>query len=360
LLKKHKQNGENTVMKINYALKSVITILIFTVVASAQSADTVLLSPPPASSDNGKAVPVVAHPNPAVLLKNSNAKLAANKRVVFDMWRTVMNAGHVEQTDKFLTRDYIEHNVMANTGRDAFKAHITAQLQGKRLAKIPEQIQEPLVTIVAEGDFVVLAFVTQYPEPDGSGNTYTSTKFELFRLENGLIAEHWDSVQRVKGVAVASADQGGPAPVVGITGIDQFKFLHNDNLALANNKRLVFDLWRHIPEAGREEFAYLYLDPIYIQHNPNAVTGRDGFIEYFKKRPDSAIDAYLEDPLIVMLAEGDLVVQALQEERKHPDNTDEIYYVTWIDMFRIVDGRAAEHWDTASKGELPAVMQSVK
>lgn len=51
-----------------------------------------------------------------------------------------------------------------------------------------------MVTIVAEGDYVVLAFVTEYPEPDGSG-TYTSTHFDMFRIENGVIAEHWDSIQ---------------------------------------------------------------------------------------------------------------------------------------------------------------------
>jgi predicted SnoaL-like aldol condensation-catalyzing enzyme len=102
--------------------------------------------------------------------------------------------------------------------------------------------------------------------------------------------------------------------------------------------------------------ADLYLDPIYVQHNPNAATGRDGFKEYFAKRPDSAIDTFLEDEIITVVAEGDLVVQVLQEERPHPD-TGETYYVAWVDMFRMEGGRIFEHWDTASKGELPESMQ---
>jgi predicted SnoaL-like aldol condensation-catalyzing enzyme len=53
------------------------------------------------------------------------------------------------------------------------------------------------------------------------------------------------------------------------------------------------------------------------------------------------------------VAEGDLVAQ---EERPHPD-TGETYYVAWFDMFRMQDGRIIEHWDTASKVELPAAMQ---
>ena len=133
--------------------------------------------------------------------------------------------------------------------------------------------------------------------------------------------------------------------------------IYNDDPQLFANKRLAFDVWRHIPEAGREELAELYLDPIYIQHNSNAATGRDGFKEYFSMRPDSAIETTLEDPLVAIVAEGDLVVQVLQEERPHPNKPREIYYVAWFDMFRMKDGRIIEHWDTASKGELPAAMQ---
>jgi len=132
--------------------------------------------------------------------------------------------------------------------------------------------------------------------------------------------------------------------------------LVNDDSGLFQNKRLAYDMWRHMPEAGREELAPLYMDPIYIQHNPNAATGRNGVVEYFAQRPDTSIDSFLEDPLVASVAEGDLVVQVLQEERPHP-KTGETYYVAWFDMFRIENGKLVEHWDTASKGELPAVMQ---
>ena len=90
-----------------------------------------------------------------------------------------------------------------------------------------------------------------------------------------------------------------------------------------------------------------------MQHNPNAVTGRDGFIEYMARRPDTLIDSYLEAPLITMIAEGDLVVQALVGERPDPNHAGEIVKIAWIDMFRVKDGRLIEHWDTAAKGEYP-------
>lgn len=311
------------------------------------------LAPPPAELVAGLPVPVTAHPDQLSLLASDNPQLAANKKLVFDMWRTILLAGQVEQADRFLTEGYIQHNPTAPTGRAAFQQIFSSFVP--RQDNIPETIPE-LVTLVAEGDYVVLALISHYPEPDGSGKTYTSTHFDLFRIENGLIAEHWDSAQLRAGLNVPTPENGGPLPVVGTQGLAQHAMLFNDDARLFANKRLAFDLWRHIPEGGREEMAELYLDPIYIQHNPNAATGRDGFKEYFSRRPDSPIESFLEDPLVAIVAEGDLVVQVLQEERPHPD-TGETYYVAWFDMFRIAGERVIEHWDTASKGELPAAMQ---
>lgn len=313
----------------------------------------VSLAPPHAPLVEGLPVPVTAHPDQLSLLQSADPQLAANKQLVFDMWRTLILAGQVEAADRFLTEGYIQHNPMVPTGRAAFQQFFSSLVP--RQQTVPDTIPE-LVTLIAEGNYVVLALVSHYPEPDGSSNTYTSTHFDLFRIDKGLIAEHWDSEQLRKGLNVAAPDNGGPLPVVGTQGLAQHALLVNADPGLFKNKRLAFDLWRHIPEGGREEMAELYLDPTYIQHNPNAATGRDGFKEYFSRRPDSPIDTFLEDPLVASVAEGDLVVQVLQEERPHPD-TGATYYVAWFDMFRFAGERVIEHWDTASKGELPAAMQ---
>ncbi|HHX83378.1 MAG TPA: SnoaL-like domain-containing protein [Pseudomonadaceae bacterium] len=313
------------------------------------------LAPPHAPLVEGLPVPVTAHPDQLSLLASPLPALAANKQLVFDMWRTVMLAGQVDQTERFFAADFEQHSPLVRNGREAFKSHFGSRLE--RQEAIPETIPG-LVTLVAEGDFVVLAQVSHYLEPDGSGDTYTSTRFDVFRLHNGQIAAQWTSDQLRPGLNLPDTANGGPLPVEGIQGLAQHAMLFNDDPALFANKRLAFDLWRHIPEAGREEMAELYIDEIYIQHNPNAATGREGFKEYFSLRPDSSIDTWLEDPLVASVAEGDLVVQVLQEERPHPD-TGETYYVAWIDMFRIQDGLVIEHWDTASKGELPLSMQNV-
>lgn len=307
------------------------------------------LAPPHARLIEGLPVAVTAHPRQQVLLENADRQLATNKRRVHDYWRTVILGGQVGAADRFLAGNYIEHNPLLPGGREAFKAYLGDNTSpGAVPASIPD-----LVTLVAEGPYVVMALVTHYPEADGSG-TYTSTHFEMFRLEAGMIAEHWDSWLFRSSQQVPDYGANRALPVLGIQGVAQFDMLASGDPELFANKRLVFDLWRHIPEGGREELAPLYMDPTYIQHNPNAATGRDGAVEYFSRRPDTPVATTLIAPLVAMVAEGDLVVQVLETERVQNGVT---YKVPWFDMFRMENGRVIEHWDTASKGELPPIMQ---
>ena len=47
------------------------------------------------------------------------------------------------------------------------------------------------IAIVAEKDLVIISFAVKKQEPAKPG-FYTTTAFDMFRIENGLIAEHWD------------------------------------------------------------------------------------------------------------------------------------------------------------------------
>jgi hypothetical protein len=67
--------------------------------------------PAPASSV-AKPVEVVPHPDPLAALESADPTLAANKRLVFDLWRSVVDAGHVEMADDFLVEGYVQHSVV--------------------------------------------------------------------------------------------------------------------------------------------------------------------------------------------------------------------------------------------------------
>lgn len=132
---------------------------------------------------------VVASTNQEALLKSSDPQLAANKRLVYDFWRSVLEGGHMELADKYLAEGYIQHNPTVPTGRAGFVKFFSAFAKPK---PIDAHIKAPLVAIVAEGNLVVLSFVQQTPEPKDAKKTYTTTWFDMFRVENGRIAEHWD------------------------------------------------------------------------------------------------------------------------------------------------------------------------
>jgi predicted SnoaL-like aldol condensation-catalyzing enzyme len=81
------------------------------------------------------------------------------------------------------------------TGRDAMVAY----MKGSRPVKpIDPKINFPVVAIMAERDLVMVATVSYADDPDEPGHKYAGTHFDLFRIENGKIAEHWDSVPKNK------------------------------------------------------------------------------------------------------------------------------------------------------------------
>jgi predicted SnoaL-like aldol condensation-catalyzing enzyme len=135
------------------------------------------------------ALPVVPAKDQAALLKSNDPKLAANKKMAYDFFRIVLIGRHLDQAEKFMKPDYMQHNPNADTGIEGFKAFF------RRLGPpqaIPETVPG-LVAIQAEGDYVTLSFVREYDDPKNPGKKYTTTWFDMFRFENGKIAEHWDS-----------------------------------------------------------------------------------------------------------------------------------------------------------------------
>jgi predicted SnoaL-like aldol condensation-catalyzing enzyme len=134
-------------------------------------------------------VPVQASPDQERMLASSDPRVAANKRLVYDFWREVFEGGHLDLADKYMAEDYIQHNPNVPTGRAAFVTFFGRIAKPKPVAP---RITSPLVAITGEGDLVTLAFAREYPDPRNPGAKYTTTWFDMFRIENGRIAEHWD------------------------------------------------------------------------------------------------------------------------------------------------------------------------
>ena len=133
------------------------------------------------------AIPPQVATDHAALLASPDPQLAANKRLVYDMYRIVLQAGLADRAGEFIAADYIQHNPNAGQGLQGVQDYIRATRPERPIA---DTLELPLIQLIAEGEYVMTSFVR--PEKDAVGETYYSTWFDLYRIENGKIAEHWD------------------------------------------------------------------------------------------------------------------------------------------------------------------------
>lgn len=129
----------------------------------------------------------------------------------------------------------------------------------------------------------------------------------------------------------------------------QLEMLKSDNPILARNKKNVFDFWRIVYEGGHMDQAPKYMTKEYIQHNPNVESGRDAFVRVIgaASKPKD-VKPYIIRPLIHIVAERDIVSVSWWRKVRDRTNPDNIYYMTWVDEFRLnKDGKIAEHWDSS-------------
>ena len=155
-------------------------------VRSAPAEEAVTAQPAPRVTT---AVRVTEAPDQAALLEHSDPQLAANKRIGYDFFRVILRGQQLDQAADFMAEDYIQHNPNADTGLAGFLAYFEANGGG------PQPVEDTLpglVAIQAEGDYVTLSFVREFDEPLLPGESYTTTWFDMFRVVDGQIVEHWD------------------------------------------------------------------------------------------------------------------------------------------------------------------------
>jgi predicted SnoaL-like aldol condensation-catalyzing enzyme len=269
------------------------------------------------------------------------AQEQANLKVVSDWWREVLQAGHVELAEKYQAEDYIQHNPGISTGRAAF-----VQIFGRRPARDIKPALDPAPVIqFAKGPYVV--FVWEREAKDASGMPYKYNFFDVVRVENGKIAEHWDSVFKNPPPAGQT-----PAPVV--PGIGPKPVKPRNSAAEQKNEDIANTEFKDILQYGHVELAEKVMAPGYIQHNPNVPTGRDGFVNFFKavRKPEPIKKEWKDEPEITITS-GNLVLYVMKRFSQDPADPTKVYKWNWFDMVRVDNGMVQEHWDMAMKTQPP-------
>src|SRR5690606_3341035 len=79
------------------------------------------------------------------MLEHDDPQLAANKRLVWDMWRTLLNAYQIDRAGEFIHEDYIQHNPLADTGLAGMQNFFRSL--GIPPGEVPDAIPEGVVDI---------------------------------------------------------------------------------------------------------------------------------------------------------------------------------------------------------------------
>ena len=96
-------------------------------------------------------------PDHAALLTSPDPKLAANKKLVYDMYRIVLQAGLWRRAGEFIRDDYVQHNPNAGQGLAGVQDYIRKTRPERPIAN---RLELPLINLIAEGDYVMTAFVS--------------------------------------------------------------------------------------------------------------------------------------------------------------------------------------------------------
>ena len=209
---------------------------------------------------------------------------------------------------------YIQHNPQTHEGSEGLATLF------KRLSKTSPRVN--IVRAFEDGDFVFA-----HTEYDFSNR---NIGFEVFRFEDGRAVEHWDNIQKRLG-----PNKSGRSMIDGPTDA-------TDHQLTETNRAIVRSFVESVLIKGEVECLTDFLNKgTYAEHNPRLTDDISGLkMELQTSENDKGRINYQQ--IHRVLAEGSFVL-SISEGFSHEN------HCAFYDLFRIEDGKLAEHWDTTEK-----------
>ena len=223
--------------------------------------------------------------------------------------------GDTAKAKELLAPGYIQHNLAYGTGADAFVGSVAY------LASAPVKTTVNNIRAFEDGDKVFLQTIYNFA---GAGE---QVAFDIFRFDaDGKIAEHWDNL----------AEKAAPNPS-GHTQVDGYDSLE-DLDKTEENREIIKNFLYDVMQGKAPEKTPSYFDgDTYIQHNTGIADGLSGLGAALEALGKQGIQM-IYDNIHQVLAQGNYVL-AVSEGTF--GGTPTSYY----DLWRIENGKVAEHWD---------------
>lgn len=224
-------------------------------------------------------------------------------------------SGDTELAASLLDENYIQHNLAYGTGRDAFVGSV------EYLASAPVKTTVNNIRAFEDGEYVFLQTVYNFA---GAGE---QVAFDIFRFdEDGNIAEHWDNL-----AALAEANPSGHTQIDGtmeLTDLDKTE----------ENRELVKDFLYDVMQGNNADKTPDYFDgDAYIQHNTGIADGVSGLGDALTALAEQGIEM-IYDEVHMVLAQGNYVLAV-------SEGTFGGVPTSYYDLWRVENGKIAEHWD---------------
>ena len=220
--------------------------------------------------------------------------------------------------EQYLAPGYREHQYTAGFTREGLRAYVEA-----RRAAHPQQ-RMLIHHELSDGGFAFLFVEEQL----GGGVDYA--RAELFRIEQGLIAEHWGAH------VLDDKNRKNPNGTFDGARVDR-------SVDHARRHAAQFEALDRRGFDGQElETFAISRRPEYRQHSPKGGDGLHGLVEILGKAKQAGIKVSMSCKRT--LRDGDFVVshRLYDTSPPHPLMT----RINTFDVFRLdADGRAVEHWD---------------
>ena len=205
---------------------------------------------------------------------------------------------------------YIQHNPQTHEGSEGLAVLFA------RLSKTNPRVNT--VRSFEDGDFVFA-----HMEYDFSRR---NVGFEVFRFEDGRAVEHWDNIQKRMGPNRSGRSMvDGPAE-------------RSDPGQTEANRALVRSFVETVLIGGDPDRLSEFIEPDYAEHNPDMADGTASLHRVLAAET-AGVRTIVYRRLHRVLADGNFVLSACEGDRAG-------VHTAFYDLFRIADGRIAEHWDT--------------